>query len=656
MKYPSKSDIITAVKYPQFIKDSVVHGGEINIVKAGRPEMYTGGFSIVFPIFKNNIKYAFRVWHIQLTNVKDRYIEISNYLSKVNLKYFADFSFVKGGLLVNGQLIDTTRMKWVEGEVLKEYLNSNLNNKQKIIKLSEDFLSMTQELHLKSISHGDLQHGNIIIDRYGEIQLVDYDSVYVPNLKGKAEIITGLKGYQHPARFTNKITTAKADYFSELIIYISILALTENPSLWDKYHVRDSEVLLFKHEDFLNFDNSKIKSDLEKLSPKINALVKVLDVYLKEDDINKLSPFSDVLEALFKDPQIIFFSCDKAILDNSPDKTITIKWKTAFVNNVDISKVGNGLVFEGEKQVAISKESIITITASNALGKVVTDTLVIKVSKEEPKIVVFELSKDMLTDKTPSVLSWDIQGAETINITNVGKNLPLKQKRDFFSVKDTTVILEAYSYFGVKIKREIYLKVSKDAPKIYAFYTNYQYVLPNTDINIHWQVNGADTIEIYDETENIITLTREQSNNTQYRVTHNKLLKLKATSLFGVITEQYYRVNILPMPIIEAINVGTPPVEFQTNINFDNLGFPDGLIDTNNFQLDIPIAFDDLSISFQKNYVKIDNLELMGYKDKLEQIEDPTFILENRLLSEIDMQSKGIYDIIMDSVKSILDK
>ena len=72
-----------------------------------------------------------------------------------------------------------------------------------------------------------------------QLYLVDYDSFYCSDLKGEQDIVKGLVDYQHPSRQENKYVSEKLDYFSELIIYLSILAIAESPSLVDKYQVED---------------------------------------------------------------------------------------------------------------------------------------------------------------------------------------------------------------------------------------------------------------------------------------------------------------------------------------------------------------------------------------------------------------------------------
>jgi serine/threonine protein kinase len=282
MYLPTRIEIRNAIKYPQFIKDSFFEGYSVEGTQHGKIKEWSGGFSMVYCLVKGNEKWAFKVWHREISDNKERYKKISAHLKKSNLAYFSNFTYVENGLLIEGELIDTLRMEWIEGTKLTEYISYNLYDKLVLEKLAKDFLSMTKILHSFSISHGDLQHENIIIKPSGEIKLIDYDSICVPETDGEHDICRGHLGFQHPSRITaGWISSIKIDYFSELIIYLSIIAVIENPLLWDKYNVvLADDRLLFSQYDFLDWENSPLRKDLKLLSPRIDSLVKILDSYL----------------------------------------------------------------------------------------------------------------------------------------------------------------------------------------------------------------------------------------------------------------------------------------------------------------------------------------------------------------------------------------
>ncbi len=632
MKYPSKSDIVTAVKYPdKFIKDTFLKGGTIKRNVNGQPFMFSGGFSLVFQILKNNQKYAFRVWFASIDDVKERFQIISKFLSQTSIKYFSEFNYFEGGLLVSGILLDTTRMLWVEGDLLKDYLYKHLNNRRKLEKLSESFLTMFKELHANLVSHGDLQHGNIIINKNDEIKLIDYDSLYVPDLQGYKEIVTGLKGYQHPARFKNKYASEKADYFSELIIYLSILALSEEPLLWEKYKIKDSEELLFTNDDFLDFNNSIIKSDLLKLSPKIGALVKVLEEYLSKNTINELVPFYEVLEALFKDPDIIKFTANKTFIENAPDRTIIISWRVKFANDISITNIGKHLENEGKKDVLITKDTTFIIEAKNALNKTTMKLLKIEVSKDAPIIEEFSLSKQVLTDTTPSILTWNVSGSEIINISYVGDNLPVFGKKELFFKEDRIIKIEAISYFGYSISKQIELKVSKVPPVIKLFSANFLYIIPNTDVEFKWDVKNASLIKIRDTDNNVVLASKKSIGKFSHKVLKPGKFTLEASTIFDIHVKRTLIINALPIPIIESLEVSEPSIDMITNIDLSAIEVPKSLIMTRNIHLDIPLDVKQSNIIFNDTHIFVNSKVLNNFNQGIIKIKNPEFVLNHNL-------------------------
>jgi serine/threonine protein kinase len=153
---------------------------------------------------------------------------------------------------------------------------------------------MVEQLHRVSISHGDLQHGNILVRNNGSLVLVDYDSIYVPSLKGYKDEIKGLVGYQHPARWENTYISEKNDYFSELIIYTSILALSYFPNLWRELNIENTETLLFSSEDINSGGNSSIFRKLES-HPQLKDLSIAIKKALQCKSIEDLLPLEKAI-------------------------------------------------------------------------------------------------------------------------------------------------------------------------------------------------------------------------------------------------------------------------------------------------------------------------------------------------------------------------
>jgi serine/threonine protein kinase len=293
--YPSRTDIVTAMRNPHVsFKSNEIIGGSV-IQKGSRITQYSGGYTTVFPFHKQTgDKVAVRLWIADIGDAKKRSLEISNYLENLNNAYFAGFKYIDDAVLVNGTLHPIVLMDWVDGQTLKEYINSNITNSSKILGLAEKFREMTAYFHKENIAHGDLQHGNILIKSDGSLVAIDYDSMFIEPLNGMTDTIKGLPGYQHPTRHSNQFVNSRLDYFSELVIYLSILIYADTPKLWDDYY--ETEDLLFSKDDFANPSNSKlIISHLKSTNPTISELTEKMVEELKATDIAQLRPLEDLL-------------------------------------------------------------------------------------------------------------------------------------------------------------------------------------------------------------------------------------------------------------------------------------------------------------------------------------------------------------------------
>lgn len=338
----NKQDILTAIKnLDVFLKVPALKGAKARINKNGNPFVYVGGFNMVFQLTHKSKKWAFRVWHVPMGENEERYFKISKYLTSKKLPYFAEFIYDEKGILINGELVDTIRMEWLDGLLFKEYIEINLNNTLVLTSLADNFLKMCQDLRDNQISHGDLQEGNILVTKNGEIKLVDYDSICIPEIEGQEEFVTGLKGYQHPSRFKGGKASLKADYFSELVIYISILAIAEKPELWTKYQIKDTQYLLFSENDFEDLETSAIYKDLFGLSLKIDKLLAIILEYLQTELYTDLKPFPIYL----KPPIITVFTSDKDVLIQGSE--INLTWEVENALKVSINNGVNEVEHSG---------------------------------------------------------------------------------------------------------------------------------------------------------------------------------------------------------------------------------------------------------------------------------------------------------------------
>ena len=293
MPLPTIPDYSTCIKTPALIHPSILKDGH-PIEKGTRLIKYSGGFCVVFPFQTTTNKYAVRCWHAEVSDAKRRTQLIAEALKNAHLPYFVGFDYFEDGIMTTQGMQPLVVMDWVEAMPLKKFLAEHIMESNVINTLAGNFKNMVEDLHSNHFSHGDLQHGNIMVKSDFSLILVDYDSMYVPALNGMTDEIKGLVGYQHEARWKNKLLTEKADYFSELVIYISLKALAKIPALWNDLKMEDTETLLFSGEDIQSHGTSNIFK-LLKTDSELSPLVDKMCEFMSKSSIEELCPLEEAV-------------------------------------------------------------------------------------------------------------------------------------------------------------------------------------------------------------------------------------------------------------------------------------------------------------------------------------------------------------------------
>ena len=346
MLWPSLRDYTEAIRdFPHIsILDPKLKGGNPQRSSNNYLMVYSGGFSGVFPIEVLSNTYALRCWTRDIGDAETRYKEISDYLKQYRLPYFVDFAYVPEGILVNGIRYPITRMEWAEGNTLCDFIEHNLQDASCLKTAAAEFQKMVAALHTHQISHGDLQDGNILLKRSGtdvEIKLIDYDSVFVPALRGQPDIIVGVPAYQHPQRIARGVSAAeKVDYFSELVIYLSLLSLAEKPDLWNQFGAPTERRLLFIAEDFKDPDQSDVFRELENLSTNVKPLASKLKEFCKQS-VDQLEPLEAVLPKT--SPAQVAYNQGIAYLNNNRYNEAIVEFKKAIGLDPNYKEAHHGL-------------------------------------------------------------------------------------------------------------------------------------------------------------------------------------------------------------------------------------------------------------------------------------------------------------------------
>lgn len=565
---PIISSIRTSVENQQaLILDPHAKRGSFCRDTRGRLLSFSGGYTVVYPYKVNSEKWAFRCWHTEMGNVRRRFEIIARAIKNTNAKYLCDFAYVDEGIIVDGKVYPTTRMRWIEGSKIKDYICSNKANKVLLEQLAKNFLTMVQDMHSHHLAHGDLQHGNIIVDISGNLFLVDYDSFYCDELSGEPDIITGLKDYQHPLRRTNQIITEKVDYFSELIIYLSILGIAAKPELVEKYQVEDSEHMLFEADDFIHLHSSKIYQELHGLSYDIDMLLIILDKYLAASSLSDLRPFDIELDELTKDPVIHSFtsSCgDKGLLG----KDIALSWCIENYNKVLLN--GKDVTGQSSQSFKLTSSSSYVLEVLNG-SKVARKS--IRVDAFGTPHVSLSSNKDKLhKGKRESVtLSWGVQNSFKITLLQDGQVIKDNCRADdsyrFHTNEDTSFVLRVIALDKkTVVKQSTTVRVYPDATL--SLESDKEYVFPSIPFTLTWKTKNANSVELNGkkvEDTGTLFIKDGVEKETSY--------VLSVTDEFGA-KEQKILIKMLPLPRIESLIVPSPNIEKNVEVQV-NLDIPD---------------------------------------------------------------------------------
>lgn len=627
---PTLPSIRTSIENNQsLVIDSFARQGIFRRDKRGRLVAYTGGFSVVYPFEYNNEVWAFRCWHADLGNLRGHFLTLSSALSKLNLPYFCSFTYVDEGIVVEGKKYPTTRMKWIDGKNLKEYICIHKNDKNKLKNLANNFVKMITTLHKYHISHGDLQHGNILIDDNDNLFLIDYDSVYVPELQGEADIIKGLKGYQHPKRGDNLLANEKVDYFSEQIIYLSILAIAEKSSLVEKYQVEDSEQLLFSFEDFKDLENSQVYVDLMQLGGLFPILLKILSDYLDEDDICNLEPFTTLVDKYTKEPKIKSFRASSDYLVVGQSYKLT--WEVNDASRVYLNgKKIPATVCECEvRPLHIGLKSY-ELKVENGL-KTVAAKLSVNVVENVRIEVGLSLKKLRKRKMQASLLQWDVQNAKKVTLeTTDGDSelIPLNGEKKCSPNVSTTYTIKAMALDGItEVSKSVSIGVFAESEVL--FKADKTFTFKEVPVTLSWNVKNAKSVSLENETvplvgKKVVTTDKE------------KCYVLEVEDEFG--TKQVpLTIKTIPLPQIKTVLLPLPKLEKTVQVQH-NIPAP---------KVELNVQMQELSVDMQGVNV---NLNPAAIKfAKLNSLHPLSIKIGSSLRSRI----KTAIDIIMNKVEHL---
>ena len=265
MNYPLISEYLEAIKSAEDNFEELSYLRPV-LGDDGLPVMTGGNFAEVFKMkdVRNGKLYAIKCFTKEQDGRSKAYRQISGELKNISSPYITSVRYLENELFVDTDQTKETEfpvllMDWVEGTTLDKYLRENLNDKYAIEMLAYRFSQLAQWLLLQPFAHGDLKPDNILVRKDGTLVLVDYDGMFVPEMRGQKARELGSPDFRHPQRTENDFDE-RIDDFPITSILVSLMAISISPNLLEEFGAPDR--LLFSKNDYVNIDNRKLINEL----------------------------------------------------------------------------------------------------------------------------------------------------------------------------------------------------------------------------------------------------------------------------------------------------------------------------------------------------------------------------------------------------------
>jgi hypothetical protein len=287
-----------AIRHPKmYFDDPALKAGAAEVGMYGLPETYSGNFGCVFKYnLPNRDLKGLKCFSSFLKDREQRYGAVREFHDRVPSSFMMDFEYRPSELFVEGQRYPLLMMEWIQGKALDVHIDRLISGRgdpgADLGEVASEFAAVVRALDEAHASHGDLQHGNIMITP-GGIRLVDLDGMFVPAIAALGAVEMGLRDYQHPKRDVT-VFGPELDRFSALVIYLSIQAVREEPELWDRFH--EDLNLIFRAEDFKNPARSEVFQILAGMKGEVARLTAALE---RACDLPPLAtpPLTDLLQS-----------------------------------------------------------------------------------------------------------------------------------------------------------------------------------------------------------------------------------------------------------------------------------------------------------------------------------------------------------------------
>lgn len=232
---PSASAYSDSLQHPSItLIHSALQGLVPHTSASGEPESVCGQSAIVFRMNGPAGTSALRCFTTDPTAAAARYRSLSDFQRSRRPAWLTPAGWYDDAMLVDGETVPCLLMEWVDGRTLDAEVADRIasGRQTELIALADRWRDLVAEMEGAGFAHGDLQHGNVLVDRSGGLRLVDFDGVWLSGAGLSTPNESGHPNYQHPRRITDGLWGEGMDLFAALVIDLSLRALARRPELW----------------------------------------------------------------------------------------------------------------------------------------------------------------------------------------------------------------------------------------------------------------------------------------------------------------------------------------------------------------------------------------------------------------------------------------
>ncbi|MCO1660557.1 hypothetical protein [Pseudonocardia humida] len=248
--FPDSSAYVDALCDPQkAFSDPLLQRADFTLhPRWGTPLPVSGNAAVVFRAKVGDCDQALRFFIQKNVSEKPRYTALDRHFVAHRMQdWVSRTAWVDNAVAVKGRRWPMVLMDWIEGARLDQHVGALTSRDSTALQsLAAGWRARVHQVQTSDFAHGDLQHGNVLVEPSGSLRLVDFDGSWIAAFDAgdfRRPKETGHPNYQHVGRTWGRWM----DTFPSLVIYTGLLALSQRPDAW-----RNNEGILFTRKDLEN--------------------------------------------------------------------------------------------------------------------------------------------------------------------------------------------------------------------------------------------------------------------------------------------------------------------------------------------------------------------------------------------------------------------